>query len=144
MGSIVCATRGGAGSRSVQQAAINYARQRKSDLVFLFVIDTSSIDEEEEELIQAVRTELYFLGQTLLRIAKKRAANFQVTAEIVIREGRVMDQITTFLEESAAELLLLGAPRGTTATTFGDDAIERFAEAIYRETDVEVEIIRPS
>lgn len=144
MGSIVCATRGGASSRAVQQAAISYAREKGSELVFLFVIDTGSVEKEEEQLVTAVHDELYFLGQTLLRIAKKRAANFQVAAEIVVRDGRVKDQITKFLEDSSAELLLLGAPHGTTDTIFGDDVIERFAEAIHRDTGVPVEIIRPA
>ena len=144
MGSIVCATRGGAGSRAVQQAAISYAREKGNELVFLFVIDTGSVEGEEDELVTAVRDELYFLGQTLLRIAKKRAANYQVAAEIVVRDGTVKDQITKFLGECSAELLLLGAPRGTSDTIFGDDVIEQFAEAIHRDTGVEVEIIRPA
>ena len=143
MGNIVCATRGGAGSRAVQQAAITYARERSLRLVFLFVIDTSSVEHEEDEVVTAVHDELLFLGQTLLRIAKKRAANYQVTADIVVREGEVRDQIVKFLNESSAELLLLGAPRGTTEATFGDDVIEQFAEVIHRDTGVEVEIIRP-
>lgn len=143
MGNIVCATRGGAGSRAVQQAAITYARERGTGLVFLFVIDTGGVEQEDAELVAAVHDELLFLGQTLLRIAKKRAANYQVAAEIIVRDGRVKDQITKFLDESSAELLLLGAPRGTTDTTFGDDVIEQFAESIHRDTGVEVEIIRP-
>ena len=144
MGNIVCATRGGAGSRAVQQAAITYARERGTGLVFLFVIDTGSVEQEDAELVAAVHDELLFLGQTLLRIAKKRAANYQVKAEIIVRDGRVKEQITKFLDESSAELLLLGAPRGTTDTTFGDDVIEQFAESIHRDTGVEVEIIRPA
>lgn len=144
MGNIVCATRGGAGSRAVQQAAVTYARERGTGLVFLFVIDTGSVEQEEAELVAAVHDELLFLGQTLLRIAKKRAANYQVAAEIIVRDGRVKEQITKFLDESSAELLLLGAPRGTTDTTFGDDVIEQFAESIHRDTGVEVEIIRPA
>ena len=143
MGNIVCATRGGAGSRAVQQAAVTYARERGTGLVFLFVIDTGSVEQEDAELVAAVHDELLFLGQTLLRIAKKRAANYQVAAEIIVRDGRVKEQITKFLDESSAELLLLGAPRGTTDTTFGDDVIEQFAESIHRDTGVEVEIIRP-
>ena len=144
MDSIVCATRGGAGSRVVQQAAINYARETGSELIFLFVIDTTSLAGEEEKLISAVRNELFWLGQTLLNIAKIRAANNQVSAEIVICDGEVQDQICSFVTERSAELLFLGAPRGTTDTTFGDDSIELFAESIHQDTGVKVEIIRPS
>jgi nucleotide-binding universal stress UspA family protein len=144
MSSIVCATRGGAGSRAVQQAAITYARERGISLIFLFVIDTSSLANEETAMVSAVRDELLFLGQTLLKIAKKRAANFQVDADVVIREGKVKEEISKFLDECSADLLLLGAPRGTTDITFGDDVIEQFAEVIHRESGVEVEIVRPS
>jgi nucleotide-binding universal stress UspA family protein len=143
MDSIVCATRGGAGSRAVQQAAITYARESSSELIFLFVIDTSGLDGEEEKLISSVHNELHWFGQTLLHIAKKRAATDQVSAEIVIRDGEVQDEIGKFLTERSADLLLLGAPRGTTAVTYGDDVLEKFADSIRRDTGVRVEIIRP-
>jgi hypothetical protein len=66
-----------------------------------------------------------------------------VTAEIVIREGEVRLVIDEFLQESEATILFLGAPRGTTANVFGDDAIEQFAQKIHKETGVKVEIARP-
>ncbi|VAW33468.1 hypothetical protein MNBD_CHLOROFLEXI01-752 [hydrothermal vent metagenome] len=53
------------------------------------------------------------------------------------------DEIARFVQETDAELLVLGAPRGTTANVFGDDAIERLAEGIQQQTNVKVEIARP-
>ena len=47
------------------------------------------------------------------------------------------------MEEESADLLLLGAPRGTSASILGDDPVERFAESIERESGVPVEIVRP-
>ena len=143
MGGIVCATRGGAGSRYVQQKAIDYARKNGDDLVFLYVIDTSSLKGEEEKLVSAVYDELNWLGQTLLRIAQKRAASFQVSAEIAVRHGVVREEISSFIKDRSADLLLLGAPRGTSSTTFGDDVIERFAAEIHEDTGIRVEIVRP-
>lgn len=143
MGTIICATRGGTGSRAVQQAAIRHAKDSEDGLIFLFVIDTSSVEDEEETMVSAIREELNWLGQTLLRIAQKRAANHQVSSEIAIREGEVGEQIAEFIKERSADLLLLGAPRGTSDRTFGDDVIEQFAEAIQRDTGVRVEIVHP-
>ena len=47
------------------------------------------------------------------------------------------------MKDVEADLLVLGAPRGTTANVFGDDAIERLAGVIRQETAVSVKIIRP-
>lgn len=140
---IICATRGGAGSRAVQERAIHYALERKLKLIFLFVIDISSLEDADEKLRPAVRDELAWLGQALLQIAHQRAQDAGIDSEIVIREGLVRDEICRFIEEHPAEVLLLGAPRGITATVFGDDVVEKFAEAVEKESGVPVEIVRP-
>ena len=142
-GSIVCATRGGAGSRAVQEKAIDYAQELERGLIFLYIVDTSNINAIEDSLHFALQEELNWMGNALLNIAHKRAENRRITSRIVIREGEVMDEICSFLKEEAAELLLLGAPRGTTTASFGDDPIERFAESIEQESGVRVEIVRP-
>ena len=140
---IVCATRGGAGSRAVRERAIEYALQRQAKLVFLFVIDVSSMENSDEKLRPAVRDELAWLGLALLRIAQQRAQGAGIDSEIVIRVGSLRDEICRLIEERSAELLLLGAPRGTTAAIFGDDVVEQFAADIGETTGVEVEIVRP-
>ena len=143
MGCIVCATRGGAGSRMAQLKAINYAKIRKKQLIFLYVVDISSESDKEEGLRLAVRDELYWLGRTLLRIAQKRAEQAAISSQVVIREGLVNDEIVDFLDKQSADLLILGAPRGTTPTRFGDDSVELFAQSIQNQSGVEVEIVRP-
>ena len=143
MGSIVCATRGGAGSRAVQEQAVQHANQRGQELIFLYVTDTSGLSEADESLREAVEIELDWLGRTLLRIAQIRAKNVGTESTVVIRQGRVVAEICSFISERAAELLLLGAPRGTTASIIGDDPVEKLAERIYQETGVPVEVVRP-
>lgn len=143
MENIVCATRGGAGSRAVRERAIEYAGQYGAALVFLFVIDISSLGEAEEKLRSAVRDELAWLGLALLRIAQQRADAAHVESEIVIREGPVRDEICRFIKERSADMLLLGAPRGTTTATFGDDMVEQLAAEIESTVGVAVEIVRP-
>ena len=140
---VVCATRGGAGSRAVQERAIDYARQRELGLVFLFVIDISDLEDADEKLRSAVLAEMAWLGRALLQIAHQRAQGAGIVSEIVIREGKVRDEICRFLDERSAEMLLLGAPRGTTATIFGDDVVEQFAVTVEDATGVPVEIVRP-
>lgn len=143
MGTIVCATRGGQGSRAVQLAAIERAKETGERLVFLYVVDVHLIEEYDEALSGAMHAEFQWLGEALLRVAQQRAEREQVEAEIAIREGVVRDEIEAFLRESDAAVLMLGAPRGTTPTVFGDDAIERFASTIEKDTGVAVKIVRP-
>jgi len=143
MKSIVCATRGGEGSRAAQTAAIREARQTGKPLIFLYVTDTSSAGHVEEPLLPALRAELNWMGRTLLQVAKQRAEEAGLLAHVEILEGQVQEEIGRFLQEADADLLILGAPRGTTATVFGDDAVENFARSIETETGVTVKVMRP-
>ncbi len=143
MGSIVCATRGGEGSRAVQLAAIEQARQLGKDLVFLFVADAAFEEQVEAHLRTAVHKEMLWMGNVLLQIAKQRAGARHIDVRLEIRTGPVKEAIEQFLLESRADLLLLGAPRGTTTTVFGDDAIEQFAHTVEEDTGVSVKVVRP-
>ena len=134
MSSIVCATRGGQGSRAAQLEAIEIARETGDRLVFLYVVNPVRLEEQDDILFGAVRAEVHWIGRALLNIARQRAESAGVSADIAIREGDVSDEIERFLGESGARLLLLGAPRGTTPRVFGDDAIELFADALRQET----------
>ena len=143
MNRIVCATRGGEGSRAAQVAAIQRAKAENKRLTFLFVTDPASLGHVDELLLMAVQEELHWMGQTLLSIARRRAHLAGQEAEVVVRVGEVAVEIVDYLKEYKPDLLFLGAPRGTTANVFGDDAIERFAHAVQTDTNVPVEIIRP-
>lgn len=143
MHEIVCAMRGGEGSRAVQLAAIQQAKDSGKQLVFLYVVSMSHVKDTTPVLKPAVHEELIWLAKSLLYVAQKRAAEAGLKAETVILEGYVLDEICNYLTENEVSLLFLGAPRGTTSHVFGDDPIERFAIDTHERTGVPVEIIRP-
>lgn len=143
-GNIVCATRAGEGSRIVQQTAVATAIAGEKQLFFLYVSDPGTMEGIDEKTLPAVRAELNWMGQTLLRIAEKRAISSGLEAELVLREGPVRDVIGAFVQEVDAELLLLGAPRGTSANVFDHDEIDLFARSIHESTGVRVRIVRPA
>jgi nucleotide-binding universal stress UspA family protein len=143
MGCIVCATRGGAGSRATQLRGIRLAARDGSRLVFLLVVDSGFMGEVDPSLETAVAAELRWVGQTLLSLAMMRAADADVRADAVIREGNARDEIEQFLAEADADLLLLGAPRSATDSVFGDDPVERFAEALTDATGVRADVVYP-
>jgi nucleotide-binding universal stress UspA family protein len=143
MNEIVCATRGGEASRAVQMAAIVQARESGNPLVFLYVVSPDSVADIEPGLEEAVLEELTWLGKAVLNVAQDRADREGVASEKVIRIGPVRDEICSYLTEKEASLLLLGAPRSTTTSIFGDDPVERLASSIHDNTDVEVAVVRP-
>lgn len=143
MHEIVCATRGGEGSRAVQLAAIEAARQQQRPLVFLYVTSPSSMGTIDNTLQAAVEQELMWMGKVLLQIAQRRAQVTGVDADIVIRTGDVQTEISNYLHETEASLLLLGAPRTASMNVFGGDAVEHFAESIRQSTGVDVQIVHP-
>lgn len=139
---LVCATRGGEGSRAAQLTAIEMARSHDLHLVFLYVVDAARISEYEEVLQEAVRAEFHWLANALLNIARQRAEQAGLSAEVVVLEGAVKEQIEQFLRRREATRLMLGAPRGT-SPQFGDEAIERYARSIEQDTGVTVTVVRP-
>jgi len=143
MNEIVCATRGGAGSRVVQLAAIERAKRSGYPLVFLYVAAPGDMGNITSALQDAVREEMVWLGKALLYVAKHRAHDADLKAETVILVGDVQDEICRYLTEHNASILLLGAPRGTTAELSGDDAVERFATRITENSGVDMQIGRP-
>lgn len=140
---IVCATRGGAGSRAVQMAAIQRSRESGNPLIFLYITDPHSLGTYDESLAPYVHDELEWMGETLLRTAQRRADAAQIHSEAWVRQGDVQEEICRFIADVGASLLLLGAQRGTTANVMGDDAVEQVAQKIMNVTGIKVEVIRP-
>ena len=140
---IVCATRGGQGSRAVQRAAVAHAKEADARLEFLYVVDDEVIEGISNTLRPALRQELLWIGRTLLELAARRGRLEGVSAEIIVLEGTVRDQIIAYLREHNVLALYVGAPRGTTANNFGDDEIEQFALMVERDTDTKVHVARP-
>ena len=143
MNEIVCATRGGEGSRAVQMAAIDQARETGNPLVFFYVVNLDRLGLIENGMEMAVHEEMMWLGKALLQVAHARARAQGLDARLVVRSGDVRDEICSYLIAHHASLLLLGAPRAATNTVFGDDPVERFASSIHDTTGVPVLVVRP-
>lgn len=143
MHEIVCATRGGEGSRAVQLAAINRAKETNHQLVFLYVVSPGHLADDRPVLESAVREELIWLGKALLNVAHRRAHDAGLKVQTIIREGNVLDEICAYVINNEVSLLFLGAPRGASSKLFGDDPVERLATDIHDRTGVPVEFVRP-
>jgi nucleotide-binding universal stress UspA family protein len=141
MSRIVCATRGGAASRRVQEEAIGLAKELGAELTFLFVSDVEACAVGTGRLVDVIREELERLGRSLLHIAHVRATEQGVASEMVSRCGPVRQSILDFVGEIQADMLVIGAPRTVSGIQeFGDEGIKAFAEDVTQRTGVKVVI----
>lgn len=138
---ILCATRGGEGSRALIKAAIEEAKLLDKDLMFLFVVNAEAYTVDNSTIDQFMNEELHWLGGVVLRLMQLRAREENVSADIQILEGRVSESIIEFARGRVVEKLFVGAPSGITTDVFGDDEIEKFAMRVESETAVPVKII---
>lgn len=141
MGKILCATRGGKASYRTQDAAIALAKERGDELLFLFVVDTHFLDKTERAVRpDVVAGEMSHMGEFLLAIAQKRAAEQGVAADTIWRRGKVREELKKAAHEEGASLVVLGRPAGE-ASVFKLASLEAFAAEIEAETGAETRIV---
>lgn len=110
---VVCATRGGPASERVHERAIELARERNGELVFLHVIDTRELGRLEPAAAAAVLAQMRTLAQSILRGAQAQARAAGVRARGELREGDVSHTLQAFVQEVDADVLVVGYPHTT-------------------------------
>jgi hypothetical protein len=96
----------------------------------------------DESLMEALKDEMARLGRALLRIAQARARNQGVASQTVVLHGPVQQSIADYLRQVGTSTLVIGAPRtGAQPAAFTPEGIQRFAQAVRDETNVEVAIV---
>jgi len=140
MGKILCATRGGKASVQTQDAAIALAKERRDELAFLYIADTSFLNKTAAPLVVDVETELVRMGEFQLAMAQERAAAQDMTAQVIVRRGRLRTELIAATREFEATCIVLGRPIGKTAV-FDQSALEALATELQAETGSEVWIV---
>lgn len=138
---IVCATRGGAGSYVAQTAARRRAERSGARLLFIYVVTPLAYD-VDTSLRPALRHELHWLGRVLVALAAQRARQVGLVADVDVREGELRGELVAAVRAHNATTLILGAPHAGTALLDGA-AMERLARAIGQETGVETIVAWP-
>jgi len=140
MGRILCATRGGPDSQRTQQSAIALAKERGDELVFLYVADSSFLDNIAAAVVVDVDAELEQMGRFQLLMAQEQAAEQGVAAEIAIRHGHLRPSLEQAARELAATLIVLGRPQKGTAV-FDEADLQEFARTLAAGTAAEVVMV---
>jgi len=141
VGKILCATRGGEVSYHTQDAAIKLAKQRNDELVFLFIADIGFLDKTERAVRpDVVKQEMKYMGEFLLSMAQERARAQGVQAQVLIRYGKVRQQLIAAVQREVADMLILGRP-AEKDSAFPLATLERLATEIENVTEARVVIV---
>ena len=140
MGRILCATRGGEGSYQTQDAAIALAGERGDELLFLYVVDTSFLNQTAAPLVVDVEARLEKMGRFQLAMARERAAVQGIEAEALVRRGQLRTELAAVAREMEVDLIVLGHPMNQGAV-FDEAALQALATSLEEETGVRVLVL---
>lgn len=140
MSIILCATRGGEASFRTQEAAIELAKERNCEIIFLYVVDLGFLDRTAAPIVVDVETELDRMGKFFLIMAEEKAAEHNIHARSITRQGSVREEIIKVVQEEGATVVVLGRPTGD-ESTFHAASMEDFAKKIVAETQAEAIIV---
>ena len=142
MGRILCATRGGEASHRTQDAAIALAKEQGDELIFLYVADYSFLNQTAAPLVVDVEARLVRMGEFLLLMAQERAAVQGISAQTVVREGRLRAELVGVVRELEVDLVVLGRSVNLhRQAIFDDTALAAFATSLQTITGAEVRIL---
>ena len=140
MGTILCATRGGVDSQATQQRAIDLARERGDDLVFLYVVDTTFLNTIAAPLVVDMDSQLHQMGQFQLTMAHEQAAEQGVEAQVILRRGPLRTELMRAAQEIKASLIVLGHPKGKGAR-FDETDFQGFIRELAAKTGAEILVV---
>ncbi|GAB4572222.1 MAG: hypothetical protein Kow0077_11010 [Anaerolineae bacterium] len=139
MATIVCATRGGEASVRTQMKAIELAKARDADILFLYVADVSFLGRVPGTIVADVATELENMGEFLLLMAKERAEKEGVQASTVVKRGEFRAALLEAAREAEASVIVLGSPGESSITQ--REYLEELAASLEEESGIETLIV---
>jgi len=111
MAGIVCAVRGGPDSQLTIRRAISLAQETGLPLHFLYVVNLDFLTHTTSSRVRTISEEMRQMGEFILLAAQSKALVEGVTAERVIRQGNVGEEIVNLCRELAADYLVMGWPQ---------------------------------
>ena len=141
MTTILCPTRGGRESHPNQDFAIELAKERGADLLFMYVSNIQLISRSAPPIVVDIEEELDELGDFLLSMAQERAENSGVPANVTVRRGVFSEVLKEVIVENKVNTVILGSSSQETGTV-SYDRLRELSEELSKEMDVEFFILQ--
>ncbi len=138
MAKILCAIRGGEASVQTQDAAIELAKKQESELLYLFVFDIDFMDKTERAFRRdVIAREMDHMAEFLLLMAVERAKEQGVKSTMLIRHGKLREELTDVANDPQISHLVLGRPADD-ESFFTLDELQELAKEIETKTQTTV------
>ncbi len=142
MPGIVCAIRGGPDSRPTIIRAIALAKETDLQLYFLYVVNLDFLSHTSSSRIHTISREMNQMGEFILLSAQEMALAKGVSAEGIIRQGAVREEIIDLSKELEANYIVLGLPRGQREEDiFTREQLSNFIQRIENESGAKVALV---
>ena len=118
MKTVLFPTRGGPASYPNRDRVIALAKEEEARLIFMYVADVRFLNLVMSPVLVDIEAEIEEMGEFMLAMAQERASEESVEADIIVRRGIFREALTTTIDETGADVVVLGAPiEGTGVTT---------------------------
>jgi nucleotide-binding universal stress UspA family protein len=139
MSAIVCAIRGGPDSQPTIAKSIELAKETGLPLYFMYVVNLDFLTHTSSSRTHTLSGQMHQMGEFILLTAQSTAANNGISAERVIRQGQVREEIANLCHEVDAAWLVIGHPKGQEENDlFTHEMLQKFIERIEQETGAKV------
>ena len=134
---ILCATRGGQDSQPTHERAIQLAKERDAEVLFLYVFDQRILQRIATPIVINEEAQIEHMLEFLRTTAQEQARIAGVRARVVVRAGRLREELVAVSREEHVSLIVLGSPAGS-ASRFQVAAMLDLISEIEEQTGVEV------
>jgi len=141
MMTILCPTRGGKESHPNQDFAIDLAKERGADLLFMYVSNIQLISRSAPPIVVDIEEELDELGDFLLSMAQERAEKSGVPAKVTVRRGVFTKVLREVIEENQINTVILGSSRKETGIVTYEH-LQELSTELSQELGVEFIVVR--
>ena len=139
MSGVICAIRGGPHSQPTIDCAINLSIEHRCPLHLLYVVNIEFLARTSLSRVNTISKEMHNMGEFIVLAAQTAAEKRGVTANSVVREGNVSDEIVALCQETGADYVVVGRPhiKGE-ENVFTHDLLQQFSDRIEEETGARV------
>jgi nucleotide-binding universal stress UspA family protein len=139
MSVILCAIRGGPECQPAIAQAITLAQETGLPVHFLYVVNRDLLPGANSTQVRAISGQIRQMGKSVLRTALTWASTQGVTAQGVIRQGNVGNEIARLCRDLDADYLVLGQPQAQgEKDAFSKASLAQFIEQIEKQTETKV------
>jgi nucleotide-binding universal stress UspA family protein len=142
MMTILCPTRGGRESHANQDFAINLAKEREAELLFLYVSNIRLISRAGPPIVVDIEEELDEVGDFLLSMAQERAEKSGVVAKAAVRRGIFSDVLKEVIVENGIKTVILGSSPKDAAGIVSYEHLQELSTELSTELGVEFIVVQ--